>query len=44
MKKYRDIHPGEGHRKNFRENTFRNFEKHFVKLAAKITRKTSIKN
>ncbi|MGV2870585.1 DUF3016 domain-containing protein [Colwellia sp. E150_009] len=41
--KYRDIHPGEGHRKNFRENTFRNFEKHFVKLAAKLPEKQVLK-
>ena len=34
--KYRDIDPGEGHRKHFRENTFYNFEKHFTKLAAKL--------
>lgn len=34
--KYRDIDPGEGHRKHFRENTFENFEKHFNKLAAKL--------
>lgn len=34
--KYRDIDPGEGHRKHFRENTFYNFEKHFTKLASKL--------
>ena len=34
--KYRDIDPGEGHRKHFRENTFYNFEKHFTKLATKL--------
>ena len=34
--KYRDIHPGEGNRKHFRENTFYNFEKHFTKLALKL--------
>lgn len=34
--KYRDIDPGEGHRKHFRENTFHNFEKHFSKLATKL--------
>ncbi|MCI2284942.1 DUF3016 domain-containing protein [Colwellia sp. MSW7] len=34
--KYRDIDPGEGHRKHFRENTFQSFEKHFSKLATKL--------
>jgi len=31
--KYRDIHPGSEGRKHFRERTFKNFEKHFAKLA-----------
>ena len=34
--KYRDINPGEGNRKAFRENTFHNFEKHFTKLAENL--------
>lgn len=32
-KKYRDIYPGNESRKHFRERTFKNFEKHFAKLA-----------
>lgn len=32
-KKYRDIQPGNENRKYFRERTFKNFEKHFTKLA-----------
>ena len=35
-KKYRDINPGDHGRKQFRENTFYNFEKHFTKLAEKL--------
>lgn len=31
--KYSDIFPGEGHRKHFKERTFKSFEKHFAKLA-----------
>ena len=34
--KYRDINPGNGHRKHFRERTFKNLEKHFAKLAEKL--------
>ena len=34
--KYRDIHPGDGNRKAFREDTFYNFEKHFTKLAGNL--------
>ena len=34
--KYRDVHPGNGHKKQFRERTFKNFDKHFAKLAAKL--------
>ncbi len=34
--KYRDIHPGNGSRKHFRESTFKNFEKHFAKLAENL--------
>jgi hypothetical protein len=34
--KYRDIHPSNESRKHFRERTFKNFEKHFSKLAAKL--------
>ena len=33
---YRDIRPGEGHRKQFRERTFKTLEKHFAKLAEKL--------
>lgn len=36
-KEYRDIYPGNsGSKKSFREQTFKNFEKHFTKLAAKL--------
>lgn len=35
--KYRDIHPSNESRKHFRERTFYNFEKHFNKLAAKLS-------
>ncbi len=35
-KKYRDIHPGNESRKHFRERTFKQFEKHFAKLAEKL--------
>jgi len=34
--KYRDINPGEQGRKQFRENTFQHFEKHFAKLAENL--------
>ena len=34
--KYRDIQPGSEGRKHFRERTFKNFEKHFAKLAEKL--------
>jgi len=35
--KYRDIRPsGNGGRKQFRESTFKNFEKHFAKLAERL--------
>jgi hypothetical protein len=34
--KYRDISAGNNNRKHFRENTFKNFEKHFTKLAEKL--------
>lgn len=33
---YRDIDPGEQNRKRFRETTFKNLEKHFVKLAGTL--------
>jgi len=35
-KKYRDIDPGNESRKHFRERTFKNFEKHFTKLARNL--------
>jgi len=35
-KKYRDIYPGNESRKHFRERTFKNFEKHFTKLATSL--------
>lgn len=35
-KKYRDINPGNHGRKQFRENIFYNFEKHFTKLAKNL--------
>jgi hypothetical protein len=34
--KYSDIDAGEEHRKHFKERTFKSFEKHFSKLAAKL--------
>ena len=34
--KYRDIHPGNESRKHFRERTFKDFEKHFAKLAENL--------
>jgi len=34
--KYRDIRPGNENRKSFRERTFKNFEKHFAKLAENL--------
>lgn len=34
--KYRDIYPGNESRKHFRERTFKNFEKHFTKLATSL--------
>lgn len=34
--KYRDIYPGNENRKHFRERTFKNFEKHFTKLAESL--------
>ncbi|WP_159817653.1 DUF3016 domain-containing protein [Colwellia sp. 20A7] len=34
--KYRDIRPGNGSRKHFRESTFHNLEKHIAKLAEKL--------
>ena len=34
--KYRDIYPGNESRKHFRERTFKNFEKHFTKLAESL--------
>lgn len=36
-KKYRDIRSGNENRKNFRERTFKNFEKHFTKLAENLS-------
>ena len=35
-KKYRDIDSGNEHRTHFRERTFKNFEKHFNKLAQRL--------
>ena len=35
-KKYRDIRSGNESRKHFRERTFKNFEKHFTKLAGNL--------
>ncbi len=40
---YRDIHPGEGSRKHFREQTFKNFEKHFSKLASQLPEEQILK-
>jgi len=37
--KYRDIRPSNhGGRKHFRENTFKNFEKHFTKLSGNLAK------
>lgn len=33
---YRDIKPGDGSRKHFRERTFKDFEEHFTKLAESL--------
>jgi len=35
-KSYRDIHEGNGGRKQFRERIFKDFEKHFAELAATL--------
>jgi len=35
-KKYRDIDAGDGSRKHFREKTFKEFEKYFTELAARL--------
>ena len=42
-KKYRDINAGEQNRKSFRERTFKQFEKHFAQLAAKLPEKQRLK-
>ncbi len=42
-KSYRDIDPGNEHRKQFRERTFRDLEKHFAKLAAKLPEGQTLK-
>ncbi|WDE04548.1 DUF3016 domain-containing protein [Thalassomonas viridans] len=41
--KYRDIRPGEGNRKHFREQTFKEFERYFAKLAAKLPENQQLK-
>ena len=41
--KYTDIHAGENNRKNFREQTFTNFEKHFSKLASQLPEGQTLK-
>lgn len=42
-KSYRDIDPGNEGRKQFRERTFRDLEKHFAKLAAKLPEGQTLK-
>jgi len=42
-KKYRDIDGGNEGRKSFRERTFKNFEKHFAKLASKLPETQTLK-
>lgn len=34
--KYRDVDPGEGHKKKFKAKVFSEFEQHFAKLAASL--------
>ena len=41
--KYRDIYPGNESRKHFRERTFKNFEKHFAKLAQSLPEGLTLK-
>ncbi|MDP7592145.1 MAG: DUF3016 domain-containing protein [Litorilituus sp.] len=41
--KYRDIRSGNETRKHFRERTFKNFEKHFTKLAKRLPEQQKIK-
>jgi len=40
---YRDIRPGESHRKHFKERTFNTLEKHFAKLAEKLPEGQTLK-
>ena len=42
-KKYRDIREGNENRKNFRERTFKGFEKHFAKLAQQLPENYTLK-
>ena len=42
-KKFRDIDSGNEHRKPFRERTFKEFEKHFTKLASTLPEKQMLK-
>ncbi|WDE10999.1 DUF3016 domain-containing protein [Thalassomonas haliotis] len=41
--KYRDIRPGDENRKRFQERTFKELEKYFAKLAAKLPEKQTLK-
>jgi len=41
--KYRDVDPGDGSKKRFRERTFKGFEKHFNKLAEKLSADQTLK-
>ena len=43
FKKYRDINAGNQGRKNFRERTFKSFEKHFTQLAKSLPEKHVLK-
>ena len=40
---YRDIRPGESHRKHFRDRTFNTLEKHFSQLAEKLPEGQTLK-
>ncbi len=41
--KYRDVDPGNGSKKRFRESTFKDFEKHFTKLAESLPEDETLK-
>ena len=41
--KYRDIRPGDENKKRFQERTFKEFERYFAELAAKLPQKQKLK-